>query len=67
MTVLFHFILDLLLDFFDCCPPKRRAGKLVDGLAGEKIRWTESLGKFDVQQLATVSVLVVQNFPYFCI
>eukprot|EP00439_Symbiodinium_sp_Y106_P074245 s170_g14.t1 len=27
-----------------------RAGKLVDGLAGEKVRWTESLGKFDVQQ-----------------
>ncbi|CAK9054035.1 Dynein axonemal heavy chain 2 (Axonemal beta dynein heavy chain 2) (Ciliary dynein heavy chain 2) [Durusdinium trenchii] len=27
-----------------------RAGKLVDGLAGEKVRWTESLGKFDAQQ-----------------
>eukprot|EP00435_Cladocopium_sp_Y103_P031168 s634_g7.t2 len=27
-----------------------RAGKLVDGLAGEKVRWTESLGKFDTQQ-----------------
>eukprot|EP00931_Biecheleriopsis_adriatica_P088379 TRINITY_DN62713_c0_g1_i1.p1 TRINITY_DN62713_c0_g1~~TRINITY_DN62713_c0_g1_i1.p1 ORF type:complete len:1031 (+),score=254.49 TRINITY_DN62713_c0_g1_i1:369-3095(+) len=27
-----------------------RAGKLVDGLAGEKVRWTESLGNFDVQQ-----------------
>jgi len=27
-----------------------RAGKLVDGLAGEKVRWTDSLGKFDIQQ-----------------
>jgi len=24
-------------------------GKLVDGLAGEKVRWTESLSKFDTQ------------------
>lgn len=39
------------LDFFGSWAKKKTPGKLVDGLAGEKVRWTESLGKFDAQLL----------------
>eukprot|EP00438_Fugacium_kawagutii_P007471 Skav230096 [mRNA] locus=scaffold283:2039:36053:- [translate_table: standard] len=48
--------LDAAVDALEKLDKKSIAeGKLVDGLAGEKIRWTESLGKFDVQQLDTES------------
>ncbi|CAE8702622.1 unnamed protein product, partial [Polarella glacialis] len=36
-----------------------RAGKLVDGLAGEKVRWEASLGNFDVQQEALFGDCVI--------
>ena len=36
-------------------------GKLVDGLAGEKVRWTESLGKFDTQSLAGKDIFLLKD------
>mmetsp|Transcript_14483 Transcript_14483/g.50911 ORF Transcript_14483/g.50911 Transcript_14483/m.50911 type:complete len:4419 (-) Transcript_14483:356-13612(-) len=38
-----------------------RAGKLVNGLAGEKVRWEASLGRFDVQQEALFGDCIVSS------